>query len=518
VAGGRLQRYDASGTFARPEVWLFELATGRWRVLAERVVYPFWSADGSKLAYAALGAPDLISYVGLQPGARAITHGEVTNARGGAWLADGRMVIGRPQGGLTILPVAGGPGMELRALVEGEASWRHPVKVAPGRVASLVLFEKGPGQLRSLDVDRPAEHSVLVPTTRNSAVFDRGVLFYDRDGVPVGQAYDQRRGQLTGEPRAIPFDAIASRVNVGNSQISAGGGHVAVYNQRGGEGSLGVFSRSGARLRTLAQRGVFSTPSVSPDGRRLALVWQRPNSDGSTLWIADLESGAMLQRTFAFDASLPIWHPEGRLLAFRSLQGWAGNGNLYLVDASGATDVDIWYEDLVSMYPAGWTADGSVVWVSDSPSDRAGVFTSRRGQPPVPYLERDGVRDAAVAPRGDLIALRSARSGRDEIYVDTFPTPSGAVRVSPRGGRFPRWRADGREVYFVEGERLMAVAVVTGPVLRVENPEPLFPVPSRGSDPLFAPSPDGQQFYVISDLTPSESSIKMTLDWAASQT
>jgi len=511
-----LQMRDALGNFIRPELWLLEMTTGGWRPVAEHALYPFWSPDSSRVAFASLQPERAIAYVDLQPAGRPIVHGVAPDQpRGGAWLTDGRMILGRTSGSLLVMAAAGGPARELRPLADGEFSWRHPVAIAAGRVASLVLFSTGPGQLRTVDVDRPDGHGVLVPETPNSAVFDRGTVFYDRQGIPVGQSYDADANALIGDPRPIAFDAIGGRTNVGSSQVSAGGGHVAVFNQRGGDGLLEVVDRSGARLRTLLERGVYQSLSLSPDGRRLAVAWQRPGHDGSTLWIVDVETGARQQRTFAFDASWPIWHPDGRRLAFRSLQGFAGNGNLYTVEADGndTRSVTPWYEAPVSMYPAGWTADGAaVVWTADSPADRAGIYVSRRGTLS-PYLERDFVRDAALAPTGHLLAFRSTRSGRDEIYVDTFPTPTAAVRVSVRGGRYPRWRADGRELYFVEGDRVMAVGIDAIP-LRAAPPAPLFAVSSGGADPLYAPGPDGQRFFVVTDLTPQQTSIKVTLNWA----
>ena len=122
--------------------------------------------------------------------------------------------------------------------------------------------------------------------------------------------------------------------------------------------------------------------------------------------------------------------------------------------------------------------------------------------------------DGRLSPEGSLIAYTSATTGQPEVYVDAFPTPAAQPeQVSKGGGRFPRWRGDGRELYFAAGDELMAVKVAPSGTTPFGVPTRLFTLPAARH---YAVSPDGAKFLVPVSMTPSSSSLRLTLNWFSS--
>lgn len=152
------------------------------------------------------------------------------------------------------------------------------------------------------------------------------------------------------------------------------------------------------------------------------------------------------------------------------------------------------------MYPVGWLSDGAFVWATDSAAqlqDRGIWITSAPPGDDRQFVKDDPVDSARFCPSGARIAYASARSGRREIYVDTFPTSSGRpVRVSRNGGNHPRWRADGRDVFFLERTHLMAVPLDTAPSLQEGRPTPLFALKPTGAQGPYDVAAEGRRFQL----------------------
>ena len=167
--------------------------------------------------------------------------------------------------------------------------------------------------------------------------------------------------------------------------------------------------------------------------------------------------------------------------------------------------------------PTSWSPDGRFIVYSTGSVPRRDVWVLplEGNRKPFPLLDTPfDESQAQFSPDGRWIAFTSNEFGESEVYAMPFPGPGGRTRISTSGGRFPRWRRDGKELFFETGGSLMAAIVSTdrgafdvGPVRR------LFPVPGnrRGWDV----APDGQHFLVLENLDTEIVPITLVINWVA---
>jgi len=110
-----------------------------------------------------------------------------------------------------------------------------------------------------------------------------------------------------------------------------------------------------------------------------------------------------------------------------------------------------------------------------------------------PFNEAAGV----FSPNGQSVAYHSDASGRSEVYFTTFPDATEPVRISTAGGKWPQWRQDGRELFYLSpDDQVMAVDVTPGSSVRPGTPHALFKIAADGSSRPYSPAPDGERFLV----------------------
>jgi eukaryotic-like serine/threonine-protein kinase len=119
-----------------------------------------------------------------------------------------------------------------------------------------------------------------------------------------------------------------------------------------------------------------------------------------------------------------------------------------------------------------------------------------------------------ISPDGRLLAYASAESGQYEVYVQRFGSGGEKIRVSVSGGGQPKWRRDGRELFFLSEGRLTAVEVRAAPELSVGLPRPLFDLEEAGEElDDYAPSADGQRFLVKQRVAPGAAPVHVVMNW-----
>jgi hypothetical protein len=191
-----------------------------------------------------------------------------------------------------------------------------------------------------------------------------------------------------------------------------------------------------------------------------------------------------------------------------------GNGNLYQVDVDGPQTVTPILEMAGALDPAGWIPDGGgFLLYNRQPvgSLPAGIVI----RPPSGTLstfrvsKQNQFASVRLSADGQHVAFGSRETGQPEVFVDSFPSPGAhPLQVTHGGGSNPRWRADGRELFFIAGDRLMAVPVAAGSPVSVGNATALFTLPSA----KYAVHPDGQRFLVLVPTTPASSTVRITLN------
>jgi Tol biopolymer transport system component len=511
-----------------PRLWIRETgAPGDWRLISgagdEIPTYPFWSPDGRSLGFF---VNDKLMRLELSSDAP-VPVAEATDPRGGAWLDDGTIVFApTPASGLWKVPAAGGTPVLLLDRNPGEIGLKFPARVDAHRILYWVQKEDGTqSALHLLDLDHPARPKPVVPSLAAGA-FDRGHVFFWRDGILLGQRLDVTTGELSGPPARLAVDLRAGSANIGSPNVSAGGGHVAAANERAQLNQLTWVDRGGRVIGEISDPLPQARPELSPDGKRLVIERRASGQEGSRLWLQDLESGSIKPLTSGGDANFAMWSPDGTQLLFRSLRGSGGNGNLYRLAVDDPGRVDPVVEANAALWPAGWLPQGNgIAFTSTTAQMEAsvpfphGLLVETFGEPPSVFRSLTNLSGARLSPDGTRFAFMITEGGRAEVFVDTFPKPGvRPVQVSRGGGVRPLWRGDGQELYFQSANRMMVLPMPAGSPPGLAQATPLFVLPP-GSGTLndFAVSADGSRFLLVVPTIDASGSVKLTLNWKAEQ-
>jgi Tol biopolymer transport system component len=278
------------------------------------------------------------------------------------------------------------------------------------------------------------------------------------------------------------------------------------------------MDRTGKVLSSLGDPDGFADSEISPDGRRLATSRIGQSEAAADIWTLDLETGARKRITTAAKARFPVWSHDGQRIAYQGLTGVAGNNNVYEVGADGATPPKLVVGGRGNLWPVGWLADERFVFANEASSAPGGTFPQGflihepDHEKAMPYRVGGAEpSEARLSPDAKRIVFAEIGFGGSDLFVDQIPS-SGAQPVRVRHGQSQsaRWSADGREVFFVSGNHLMAATISDGPVLKVAAPTTLFDVPSAS----FAVDPKTGRFLVMRPVSTPVPSVTVTLNWS----
>jgi dipeptidyl aminopeptidase/acylaminoacyl peptidase len=388
---------------------------------------------------------------------------------------------------------------------QGEETHRWPQFLPDGR--HVLYFARASDRRMEANVIKVASldggpDEVLVHTPAN-ALYASGHLLYIRESSLMAQPFDPSSRKLTGE--AFPVaDQVQFDATFSNAVFSVSDNGVLVYQTGGLEmGSrLTWFDRSGKELGVLGDRASYWDLDLSPAGDKVAVAITDAKVGPPDLWIYDVTRG--LRTRFTFDTradNWPTWSPDGTKILFASNRG--GHGDLFLRPASGAGAEETLLASPVNKASATWSRDGRfVAFVTlGDPNTKADIWVLPLAgdRKPVPFLQSPfNEQDARFSPDGRFIMYRSDESGQGEIYVASFPGPGGKWQVSTAGGVRPRWRRDGKEIFYLaRDQRLTAVQVSEqGATLQVGASTPLFRIAAVLIGNGYDVTADGQKFLV----------------------
>jgi len=264
----------------------------------------------------------------------------------------------------------------------------------------------------------------------------------------------------------------------------------------------------------------------APDERHIAV--QRPTGEVHDLWLLDADRGVTTR--FTADRTMstqPVWSPDGRMILFTHL----GSSAILRKPANGIGDEEVVIQRPTTSLPYDWSRDGRWVLAREmSPDTKYDIWKlpltadgkMQEGAAPTPYLKtRFNELQARFSPEPSphWVAYVSDESGRPEVYVDAFPEPRGKKRISTSGGQFPKWGADGRELFYVSPEnKLMAVSLKQGSdTLEPSAPRELFPLPMRSTaaGATYEPSRDGKRLLVLTSPEAAQQSLNVIVNWPA---
>ena len=506
-------------------LWRYEVGGRRTSLLegTQGASYPFWSPDGRSIGFFADGKLKKVDFSGGP--VQAIC--DAPNGRGGAWNRDGVIVFApNALGGLHRVSSRGGPSVEITkpTLPDTETSHRWPLFLPDGKhflyLAANFAGQSGDDTVFLASLDSKERRSIL-STAANVAYAEPGYLLYLRDKALVAQGFDLKRFELTGEPHTLT-EAVLYFPQVARAVFSASNAE-ALVTQTGKGASISQltwFDRNGRSIETLGAPEAYDNVRLSPDGRRVASD-QADEERNVDIWVHE-PRGAKTRLTFhpALDQA-PIWSPDGKQILFMSNR--TNSFQLYLKNSDGSgleQQIGVGAGREVQMHAWDWSRDGQHVLVRKQNELWYFNWSDRVLKPLIE--SKWTVRNAQFSPDGRWIAYSSNETGNMEVYVSPFPGMNGKWQVSNRGGQEPRWRKDGKELFFLSPDgKIMAAPVATGAGFEAGSAIALFQTHRRqpiSAQDLFSydVSGDGQRFLVATKVDEANAApLSVLLNWAS---
>ena len=529
-----------SGTGLRASLWLrsIDRLDGQMLPGTEAPSFPFWSPDGRFIGFFSGGKLRKVDIFGAPPQALA----DAAGGRGGAWNGED-IIIFSPQDGGPLFRIAAAGGGDAVQLTELDSSrqetghW-HPAFLPDGRHFLFLARSSKPENtaiyFASLD---SKERTRLMGSVVKAAFAPPDRILFARGTALMAQQFDPERGVLAGDP----FQVVGQiGVNPGNGaagfSASANGilAHRVGLGARSPETILTWFDRTGKPLGTLGPRGGYRNPRISPDGSRVVVERSDDATSSADLWLIDVARQVPTRFTFAPPNALnmaALWSPDGARIAWQ-LRDSPGAASTIFQKPAGGTGKE---EQVGSAVPVATTIDD---WV-----DGMGILLHDGASPPrapgLQLLPLDGgkprllgdarsiLTHARVSPDRRWIAFTSSDTGRPEVYVQNFPTPSERIQISAEGGIQPLWRPDGKELFFLAADgTVMAVPIQLSQRATVGAPVALFSTRMEGGGTgtggiwhQYDITPDGHRFLV--NTLAQEEQLQATLpitivvNWAA---
>ncbi len=481
------------GTTTQPELHIRRLDELTSRRLASGG-RPFVSPDGAWVGFSATGVGgDLhkVAVTGGTPQTVATISSFAADVRGAAWTTDDTIIYGTRLGGLMRVPAAGGEPEALTKLRDGEMTHRWPW-LLPGE--RYLLFTSRSEAAETFDA---ADIEVLdLATGQRSLLFENGTdaryvavtghIVYLNGTTLYGIPFNPETLEISGTPVAVLTSVAQFNANGGGQYSFTSRGTLAYLSYDLKPYPILQVSRDGTESVLWPEPGLFADPHLSPDGTRLALT-VRGDNNNRDIWVHDLIRGGRTRVTTDEGADTnPVFSPDGAYLAFNSDRNLRGDAmEIFRARADGSGEAELlrprWG------WPSDWSDDGSLLahtaWARPTGGARVAILPLSGDAEPELVAATPGVNEMqpALSPNNRWIAYTSDETGIEEVYVRPYPPADGVSPISVAGGGQPRWRADGRELYFRSDEGIMAVAVETdGATFRHDRPRRLFEGLFRG--------------------------------------
>ena len=531
---GRSLAFVATTSNGEDLVWVRSLSSPNAVALSGTTgaSYPFWSSDSRHIGFFAGGKLKTID----AGGGPVVTLCDAIGARGGTWNESGVILFANTWGGIQRVSSSGGAPTTITTLDAsgGELSHRWPYFLPDGRhfLYLATNFRGGSALAAAIRIGSlDATDSKILFTARSNAAYVPGHLLFVRDRLLMAQPFDEKRLEIRGQPipiaEQVQFDELTWRGVFSGSRngvLAYQGGNTGLNSQ------LIRVDRSGKPIATIGPPADLITQRVSPDGQRVAVSVLDMSVLNYQLWLYDLARGKESRLTFGTNRSRnPVWAPDGKTLLYALNKN--GPYDLFekRTDSTGSEELVL--ESGSSKYPSDWSSDGRyVAYGSTVARDWTSVMILPRFGDRKPFVFLQGEHNAGEArfsPDMRWVAYTSDESGRGEIYVTPFPQAASKWQVSTSGGMSPRWRRDGKELFYLGADsRLMAAEVdASGPIFQVGEVRPLFPAllrtgPSRfelgsTSEQIgYDSAPDGTWFVMNSPPAGTSAPITLITGWS----
>jgi Tol biopolymer transport system component len=496
----------------------------------ENPSFPFWSPDGRFIGFFADGKLKKIDASGGPPQ----TLCDAPMNRGGTWSREG-VILFTPVVNSPLYRVSAAGGLPTPATkldpVRAEDDHRWPFFLPDGRHFLYLVSSFGSGGQKekmgiyvgSLD---SKEEKFLLRAKSSMAYAPPGYLLFSRERTLFAQPFDAKGLRIMGDPFPVVED-IQFLSQIYSARFSASENGMLLYQTASAStvSQLVWFDRNGKEMGSLGVPGDQDNPRISPDGKRVALNIMDSQTGNADIWIYESSGGIPTRLTSdpAYDGG-PIWSSDGTRIVFGSIR--PRQWNLYQKSSSGAGSEEPILQSERTKNPVDWSPDGRFILyraVDEKTNLELWVMPVGGDRKPIPFIKTTfGVNHGQFSPDGRWVAYSSNESGKWEIFVAAFPGPGGSWKVSSAGGSEPRWRRDGKELFYLAPDgSLMAVEVKEGPTFEAGAAKPLFQTRRRehvSSSDMFSydVSADGQRFLVNADIGEVTSlPLMVVLNWTA---
>ncbi|HKH70702.1 MAG TPA: protein kinase, partial [Vicinamibacterales bacterium] len=508
--------FAAGGSDAPWQLWWRSMDGLNVRPLAgtEGARIPFWSGDSKSIGFYADGKLKRVE-IGGGP-ARTLADVDSTIPLGGTWNSEG-IILFTPSFGRPIVRISasGGASTAVTTLKKGESQVHNSPFFLPDGRHFLYSSATGPSThvvyFASLDGGAPVR---LVETNSYAQYAEPGYLLYMKDKALMAHPFDAQHGTLVGEPVSV-----ATSMVLGGVVFSASTTRTLIYRSTSTTNELVWVDRQGHRTGVAAPVAAYESIALSPDGKRIA--FDRYSSTDQDVWVYDIER--QLSSRFTSQGpfnNVPVWAPDSGTIAFAT--GRNGGVDIYQrkVGVTGDDDAVLRVNAIPILFPSDWSPDGKYLmyyrtdtktrldtWVLPLFGDRTPMKILG-----TPYNESQG----QFAPDGKSFAFVSDESGQQQVYLQSFPSSTRRGQVSTGGGTQPRWRPDGRELFYLAPDgKMMSVSIRGNDTLETDAPRPMFntPLDSRALRQTYAVAPDGQRFLLQMPSASSSSTLTVVLNW-----
>ncbi len=492
----------------------------------EGASYPFWSPDSRFIAFFAGGRLKKIELSGKSPQILCDAFDPV----GGTWNREGTIVFSRGFSGepLYRVPASGGTPAPVTRLDQSrrEDSHRWPHFLPDGRhflyLASISTRQANNAiYVGSLD-SKETKH--LVTANSNAAYAPPGFLLFVSNDTLMAQPFDPDSLVLKGD--AVP---IAERVepNLAGAFASFSVSENGVLTHWSGtaQRELVWFDRAGSRLGALGGASDYTSPSLSPDEKRVAVARSDSHTGSSDIWLIEVARGIQTRLTsYRTEEAFPIWSPDGGGILFISNRD--GPEDLYQrVFSRADADEALHKSSVAHKHPMDWSRDGRFI-LYQTRQARTGsdlwVLPLSGDRQPFPLLQTEfGEWHGQISPDGRHVAYTSDESGAWEVYVQPFPGSGERLRISASGGEQPRWRRDGNELFYIAADgTMMAVPLDRqSGSLNAGIPKALFKTAVHAPSRVlftYVVTGDGQRFLINTSATDAlRTPLTVVLNWTA---
>jgi serine/threonine protein kinase len=480
----------------------------------EGAVYQFFSPDGQWVGFV---SGNKLYKISVEGGA-VVPLADMPTFAGASWGEDGSIIVGQAvTRGMVRIPAGGGTPTPVTEFAGGEIIHADP-QVLPGGKA--VLFDSfgavSDADKVNIDVVTLADRhrKTLVRGGAWPRYLPSGHLIYVNKGTLFAVPFDLNRLETRGTAVPVLDDVAYQPLTSAPAALDFSNAGTLIYRRGSAGGSSRLMTvqwvdQTGRKEPLRAKPGIYTSPRLSPDGKRLALVVTE--GAGQDIWVYDPQRDAMTRLTFSGGPyAVPIWTPDGRNIVF----GTIGKG-LSWTRADGAGQPQPLFQTKNIQVPFSFSPDGkrlayyeiagpAQIWTVPV-EEQGGQLTAGK---PEPFLKTTQIVDVSpeFSPDGHWLAYDSDESGKQEVYVRAFPPPAsgqgGKWQISNASGSDPRWLRNGRELLYRSGDQIMAVSyTVQGETFVAEKPR-LWLDKLGGTQ--YDVAPDGKRLAVITPVASAE--------------